>query len=239
MISNFCLKLSKNCQFCLKTSNFYKIVAKYLLNWLCIFLLLQMQIALAKRLCGSVHRALCSEKKSGRRTPETWKLFVVNREHLHKHASGCSCLPALQEGFSANPLFPALEKLRQSIRKSVLSTDVLATSLPIFIENIRFLPNKMRLLLAGNGKHPENIVQGVQHAATTYMNRLWLILRSAATRLSGCRSAAARRPRAGPLCDCSSSSSRIPAAAVARAASSCIELIARRSRLSGRPKGLI
>ncbi len=46
----------------------------------------------------------------------------------------------------------------------VLSRDLVATLLPDIIGNIVFLPNDLRLLLARKWEHPENIIQGVEHA---------------------------------------------------------------------------
>jgi hypothetical protein len=43
------------------------------------------------------------------------------------------------------------------------------------IGDILLLPNQMRLLLAGERKQPENIVQCVEKAATKYIDRFYCI----------------------------------------------------------------
>ncbi len=99
-------------------------------------------------------------------------LLVVNRDHCRRPSLGC-CLPALPEWFMLNPLFPCRLKLQPCVRLSVLIGDMVSTFLPIIIGDILLLPNQIRLLqvLAGERKHPENIVQCVQKAATKYINR--------------------------------------------------------------------
>jgi hypothetical protein len=57
------------------------------------------------------------------------------------------------------------------VRLSVLIGDMVPTFLPIILGDIILLPNLMRLFLAGERKHPENIVQCVEKAAPKYINR--------------------------------------------------------------------
>jgi hypothetical protein len=46
----------------------------------------------------------------------------------------------------------------------VLSRDLVATLQPVLIGKTVFLPDDVRLLLARKWEHPENIIQGVEHA---------------------------------------------------------------------------
>ncbi len=70
------------------------------------------------------------------------------------------------ERFMLNPLFPGQLMLHSCVRMSVLSGGMVASFLPIIIGDILLLPNQMRLLLAGERKHPENIVQRDEKATT-------------------------------------------------------------------------